>query len=210
MNKFKYIFFIVFLIPSICLAQSKDLLIKKIEQRYANKSFQADFFQQSILKALDIKQAAGGYVIFSHPGKMYWKYNFPDSQEIITDSKTVWIYSHEDNQVTKALAGDYFKEGNGGSFLSNINSMDKNYDIKTKELEETEKQLLVLTPFNKRAIAEIEIIVLKENGKIISVKTTNQSSDETVLIFKNEKFLTEIDETIFKFTPPENASITNF
>jgi outer membrane lipoprotein carrier protein len=210
MKHLKYIISIFFLIPALCFAGTTDELIKKVEKRYSNKTFQADFFQQSVLKALDIRQSAGGFVIFSHPGKMYWQYNFPDKQEIITDAHTVWIYSHEDNQVTIASAGDYFKEGSGGSFLSNIGSISKNYEIKSKEIEEPGKKILVLTPVEKGAISEIEVTVLAENGKIISVKTINQSSDETVLNFKNEEFLNEIDENIFKFTPPENASITNF
>ncbi|MGE4519318.1 MAG: outer membrane lipoprotein carrier protein LolA [Desulfobacteraceae bacterium] len=210
MKHLKYIISIFFLIPALCFAGTTDELIKKVEKRYSNKTFQADFFQQSVLKALDIRQSAGGFVIFSHPGKMYWQYNFPDKQEIITDAHTVWIYSHEDNQVTIASAGDYFKEGSGGSFLSNIGSISKNYEIKSKDIEEPGKKILVLTPMEKGAISEIEVTVLAENGKIISVKTINQSSDETVLNFKNEEFLNEIDENIFNFTPPENASITNF
>jgi len=210
MKHLKYIISSLFLIPALCFAGTTDELIKKVEKRYSNKTFQADFFQQSVLKALDIRQSAGGFVIFSHPGKMYWQYNFPDKQEIITDAHTVWIYSHEDNQVTIASAGDYFKEGSGGSFLSNIGSISKNYEIKSKDIEETGKKILILTPLEKGAISEIEVTVLAENGKIISVKTINQSSDETVLNFKNEEFLNEIDENIFKFTPPENASITNF
>jgi outer membrane lipoprotein-sorting protein len=141
---------------------------------------------------------------------MYWKYNFPDKQEIITDAQTVWIYSHEDNQVTTADAGEYFKEGTGGSFLSNIGSISKNFKITSKDIEKPEKKLLILTPLKTGAISKIEVTVLIENGKILSVKTINQSSDETLLNFKNEEFLNDINENIFKFTPPENASITNF
>lgn len=210
MRQLKYIITIFFLMPALCFAANTDELIKKVEKRYSNQSFQADFFQESVLKALDIRQTAGGFVIFSHPGKMYWKYNFPDKQEIITDAQTVWIYSHEDNQVTTADAGEYFKEGTGGSFLSNIGSISKNFKITSKDIEKPEKKLLILTPLKTGAISKIEVTVLIENGKILSVKTINQSSDETLLNFKNEEFLNDINENIFKFTPPENASITNF
>ncbi|MCB9481213.1 MAG: outer membrane lipoprotein carrier protein LolA [Desulfobacteraceae bacterium] len=210
MKQFKYIFLIILLIPSFCMASSTDELVEKVEKRYSKKTFKADFFQESVLKALDIRQNAGGFVIFSHPGKMYWQYNFPDKQEIITNSETVWIYVHEDNQVTIASAGDYFKEGMGGSFLSNIGSISKNYEIKSKNIEDNDKALVILKPLVKGAIAEIEVLILKENGKILSVKTLSQSSDETVLIFKNEEFLTDIDENIFNFIPPKDVSITNF
>ncbi|MDY0360412.1 MAG: outer membrane lipoprotein carrier protein LolA [Desulforegulaceae bacterium] len=212
MKQLKYIFLLIsiFLIPSFCMGADTEELVAKVEKRYSKKTFKADFFQESILKALDIKQNAGGFVIFSHPGKMYWQYNFPDKQEIITNSETVWIYVLEDNQVTIASAGDYFKEGMGGSFLSNIGSISKNYEIRSQDDKDNDKALVILKPLEKGAIAEIEVLILKENGKILSVKTLSQSSDETVLNFKNEEFLNDIDENIFNFIPPEGVSITNF
>ena len=191
-------------------ADSEDKIIKKIETRYSQKNFEADFFQTSTLKTLDIEQTAGGFVIFSHPGKMYWKYNFPDKQEVITNGKKVWIYVHKKNKVTVTDAEKYFEPGTGGALLSNLGSISKNYEINIKKSEKEGQVLLLLKPLETSRIKEIKITALKENGKIIRVKTTNNSNDDTEFRFKNEEFITEIDNSIFTFSPPEDAEITKY
>jgi len=191
-------------------ADTTDEIINKIEQRYSKKNFEADFFQRSTLKTLDIEQTAGGFVIFSHPGKMYWKYNFPDKQEVVTNGKKVWIYAHKKNRVTVTDAEKYFEPGTGGALLSNLGSISKNYEIESRKTSKKENFSLILKPIKKSRIKEIEITVLKENGRIIKVRTTNNNNDDTEFRFKNEEFINNIDNSIFTFIPPENADITKY
>lgn len=203
-----YLFFAIFFPPLPVFCATQNQIIEKIEQRYSNRSYRADFFQQSTLKALDIKQTAHGFVIFSHPGKMFWQYSLPKRQEIVTDGDKVWIYMHNNNQAMEGDAKDYFKEGMGGSFLSDIRKIKINYIV---EMGKTKKQtnfLLILHPKKKGPVSKIEVLVLKENGKILRVKTTNQNNDDTILNFRNEEFIDNIDNKIFNFKIPKNAKIT--
>lgn len=202
------VFFLILIFPYTLNAQSPDDIIGKIEARYSKKTFQSDFFQQSTLKALDIKQSAGGYVIFSHPGKMYWTYNFPDKNEIVTNGETVWLYTEKNNQVQEMEAKNYFKEGMGGAFLANIGSIKKNYSIKDIKTDEKENASLLLLPNTKGPVKEIYVTVSKKDGRILKVTTVNQSNDETIFYFKNEKFIENIDKNIFNFVPPKGAKIT--
>ncbi|PIE75319.1 MAG: lipoprotein carrier protein LolA [Deltaproteobacteria bacterium] len=201
----KLILSLILLVPAVVSGEETKKLIEKIEARYNKKTFQADFFQESTLKALDIKQTAGGFVIFSHPGKMYWQYNFPEKKEIITNSEKVWLISSKHNQVTIMDAGDYFKAGSGGSFLSNIDSIKKDYNVKAQKSDDKTRGILTLIPKNKKdQISKIIISFMKKNGQILRVTTINKANDSTVFIFKNEQFLKNLDGKIFNYTLPEN------
>lgn len=201
---FKKIFFLIlfsiFFVHTAFSTETNFNLIDKLEKRYSNKTFRIDFFQESTLMALNIKETAVGSVIFSHPGKMMWEYKSPQKQTITTDGKTLWFYIENENKVMTGDAKAYFKEGI--ALLSNISDVKKNYNIKTG------KNLISLIPLKKSSISKIELRVSGEKAKILSIKTINLSNDETILHFDNEKFLDSIDQNIFSFSIPEGASIT--
>lgn len=202
----------ILILPSLSFSSDEmDKILKKIEVRYSSKTYSTDFFQHSTLKALDIKRSAGGYAVFSHPGKMYWEYNFPDHQRqvVVTNAETVWVYKKITNEVTTIPAKDYFQEGMGWSFLSNVKAIRKNYALEQGHSEDKDKFLIIMSPHEKNFIVNIEVMVLKENGKILYVKTTNKNMDYTIFNFTNEKFLENFDEDIFNFKIPANANVSN-
>jgi len=186
-------------------AANKTEIINKVEKRYKHKNFRMDFMQESTLKALDINQAAGGFVIFSSPSKMYWEYSFPNIQKIITNGKTVWIYMKKNNQVMTGKSSDYFKEGSGGAFLTDISKITKYYDIQNGPAE----NILRLSPKTKSSqIKAINIGISLKDYRIQYIETKNKAGDTTKLYFKNEIFVGSIDNNKFNFTPPATANIT--
>jgi outer membrane lipoprotein carrier protein len=102
--------------PELTLEQILD----RVEKRYTDKSFKAEFAQESTLKAMDITDFASGKIFVRYPGMMRWEYEKPEKQIIVTDGHKLWIYRPADNQVTTGSAPAFFGDGTGASCLSDI------------------------------------------------------------------------------------------
>jgi len=94
-------------------SDSADLnrILKGIEKHYGGRAFKASFFQESILKVMQITDTAEGHLIVRPPGKMRWEYTVPEPQSIISDGRTMWIYRPTDKQVMVGKAPEFFGGG---------------------------------------------------------------------------------------------------
>jgi outer membrane lipoprotein carrier protein len=185
-----------------------DQLLGSLEKRYSKKDFQADFSQVSKLKVLEIDETASGKAMFSFPGKMKWEYFEPQQHQIITNSKMLWIYRPDQNQVIIGDAQKFFKQGAGGAFLSDISIIKKKYIISIKENSETNFVLKLIPKVKTPEIQSILIIVSKGNYNIKKFITSNIYEDTIELEFHNIEFQ-EIDDSVFEFSIPENTNIIN-
>ncbi len=190
--------------------ESKDTaesrLVKEIEHRYARHSFSAQFFQKSVLAALESEETAQGRVQFSHPGKMRWTYTLPEQHEIITNGKKVWIWRPDQNQVMTGDASSFFSSGVGAAFLSDMGEIQTSYHVSilSKDTKWTE---LELRP--KKAVPEMEKIVVKVSmatHDIVRATTYNTYGDTTSFAFGQIRFET-IPESVFEFAVPRGAEV---
>jgi outer membrane lipoprotein carrier protein len=185
-----------------------DRILEGMEKKYANSSFSATFLQESTLKAMEITDFASGKVYVRHPGKMRWEYEKPDKQIIITDGYELWIYRPEDNQVMTGAAPEFFRDGKGASFLSDIKLIRQKFDI---ELLENEKSLfheLKLIPREKNMdVASIRLSVSMGMFTVMRVITYNFYGDDTRIELLNSKFGVDLDEDLFSFKIPEGIDV---
>ncbi|MBF0203046.1 MAG: outer membrane lipoprotein carrier protein LolA [Desulfamplus sp.] len=184
----------------------KEKVITGIENRYAGKDFTASYEQTSILKALEVTETASGRAFFSHPGKMRWEYNKPEVHKIISDGVNLWIYKPDEKQVTKGSAAQFFKEGAGGAFLSDISTIRKNYTITVNSADTSLIEMTMIPKKKNQDISSITITVAKDNYNIKRVVTFNAYGDATELLFSNINF-TDLEESLFEFSIPDGVDI---
>lgn len=184
----------------------KEKILTGIEMRYGGKEFSASYQQTSILKALEVNESASGKVFFSHPGKMRWEYSEPEVHQIISDGVSLWIYKPDEKQVTKGSAAQFFKEGAGGAFLSDISTMRKNYTITVNSGDPSSIEMTMIPKKKNQDISSITLTVAKDSYDIKKVVTFNAYGDATELVFSNITF-TELDDSLFKFSVPEGVDI---
>jgi outer membrane lipoprotein carrier protein len=185
-----------------------DRILEGIEQKYANSSFSAKFLQQSTIKAMELTDSATGKVYVMHPGKMRWEYEQPDRQIIITDGYKLWIYRPEDNQVMTGAAPEFFRDGKGASFLSDINLLRRKFDIVLLEGEKSLFHELKLTPREKTMdVASIRLSVSMSMFTVMRIATYNSYGDETRIELLNSEFGKVLDEDLFSFKIPEGVDV---
>lgn len=187
---------------------SLDEILKRLEIRYSAPGFSARFFQTSTLKAMDITETASGTMLVKRPGMMRWVYEKPDKQVIVTDGKQLWIHRPADNQVTVGSAPSFFGDGKGASFLSNIQSVRKTFNVTLEKMNASQEYVLKLVPMDKSYdLSSVLLVVSNDTFNIVEVVTYNSYEDETRIELNNIQIEQNIDDAQFKFAIPQGAEV---
>ncbi len=185
-----------------------DNIIAGMETRYSGKGFSVTFFQESMLKAMQISDTAEGRLVVKKPGKMRWEYILPDPQTIITDGKTMWIHRPADNQVMVGRAPAFFGEGRGAGFLSDIRQIRKGFGVEVLPHKNNSHYRLKLTPKQPTPdIAEIFLSVDKTSYQVDQVLTLNSYGDETKISLDNYKFNLDPEDALFSMEIPDGVDV---
>ncbi len=205
------------LVSGTCYSvETLDEILTGIEKCYSPVGFEAKFTQKSTIKAMDITDSAKGAAIFKRPGKMKWTYEEPEAQKIITDGTTLWVYKPDENQVTIGQAPEFFGDGKGASFLSDIKLIRKKFNVSLVTPENKDKAstndnqffTLKLIPLEATTgISSVVLLVSQKDYTVTTIKTYNEYNDETVISFQNIQFKEVIEDKIFNFKTPEGADV---
>jgi len=190
--------------PELTLEQILD----RMEAQYTNKSFKAEFAQESTLKAMDITDFATGKVFVRYPGMMRWEYEKPEKQVIITDAKKLWIYRPADNQVMTGSAPAFFSDGKGASFLSDIKLVRQKFEISLEQSKDNFFYELKLAPQEKNLdVTDIRLSVTKNTFTVIRIITYNSYGDENRIELINHQFNLKLDDQLFSFDIPPGTDV---
>ena len=111
-------------------AQSLDEVIKGLETAYSRMTdLRAEFAQSSFNKSLNQTIPAQGVVSLKRGGKLRWEYSEPTKQEIVSDGKTLWVYTPSLNQVNTGPAPEALS-GPAGSFLAGLGKVREYFTVR--------------------------------------------------------------------------------
>jgi len=196
---------------------SLDELMTHVEKQYFKKAFSVRFLQESSLKAMQITDKANGIASFKHPGMMWWKYETPEEQYIITNGDDLWIYRPEDNQVMVGKSPDYFGKGKGASFLTNIQMLREAFDIswvtdhpEAPPQNDSFYRIQLIPKKNNPDFTVLFLSIDKKTYHIHELVTLNGYNDRTWIQFQEQRFLNELKNDRFTFSIPEKADVVQF
>ncbi|OQX20625.1 MAG: outer membrane lipoprotein carrier protein LolA [Desulfobacteraceae bacterium IS3] len=197
-------------LPVEVVSPSIDDIVTRVEKRYSGPGFSARFDQRSTLKDVQITDKGFGKVFIKRPGMMRWEYEAPDKQIIITDGNKLWMYRPDENQVTVGYAPDYFRDGKGASFLSDIRVIRQNFDVSFEKKDDPDYHVLKLLPKDKEKkydISHIFLSVSKKTGDVAKIITYNTYGDETAIELSSFQLNQKFDDAMFSFVVPEGTDI---
>ena len=208
----KGLILISFIAVNVSYAAESDLtldqILGRVENNYTGKSFQAEFVQESTIKAMDIADFASGKIFVRYPGMMRWEYEKPEKQTIITDGHKLWIYRPSDNQVLTGSAPVFFSDGKGASFLSDIKLIRQKFRISLEDSKEDFFYELKLQPLEKKLdVTDIRLAVTKKSFTVIRIITYNSYGDENRIEFANHQFDVKLNDSLFSFKIPAGADV---
>lgn len=190
--------------------QGLDDLISKIQANYSKmKNYRANFRQESKIKAFPRTQVSSGKTYFKKPGKMRWDYEKPEKQEIVTDGKTVWMYTPSLNQVMKANFEATNQSKVGRAFLSGMGNIDKDFYISRGEAGKKGKEIkIVLVPKDKNdSIKSLELTIDGKTFYVVKSVMTDVYGNVTAVSFSDFKVNVGISDKVFIFKIPDGVDV---
>ena len=102
---------------------SLDDVVRGVEGAYGKMTdLKAEFTQTAFNKSLNQTIPASGTVYLKKGGKLRWEYAEPTPQVVVSDGKTIWLYTPTLNQVNTGPAPEALA-GPAGSFLNGLGKL---------------------------------------------------------------------------------------
>ena len=188
--------------------------ISQIQKTYDTiKEIQASFVQESVVKSWNAQQVqkAQGKVFFKKTGKMFWDYQEPVPQQIISDGNTLWFYEPEDKQVTVTTVGEGFQTQISADLLNGKAQLKRDFEV-TEITSTTEgntgKLVLQLIPRSPQHNLNKVILRLdKKTFLIYQTEVYDLFDNLTRITFSQIQIDTKLTDALFTFTPPPGVEI---
>jgi outer membrane lipoprotein carrier protein len=199
------------LLPAAADALTLDEVIRGLESAYGRlNDLKASFDQTSFNKSLNSSIPAEGTVYLKRGGKLRWEYSEPTRQEIVSDGKTLWVYTPSLNQVNTGPAPEALA-GPAGSFLAGLGRLREHFGVRfLNPARPTDAEGLVvldLTP--KQPLPTLNRLILSfDPGKweVRKAVVYDQFENTVTMKFTKVEVNSGLADRLFTFVPPKGVA----
>jgi outer membrane lipoprotein carrier protein len=190
---------------------SLDDAVKGLENAYGKMNdLKADFDQTAFNKSLNQSIPAKGAVYLKKGGKLRWEYADPTPQQIVSDGKTLWIYTPALNQVNTGPAPEALS-GPAGSFLAGLGKVREHFAVRfLNPAEPRDKDgnvVLDLAP--KQPLPTMARLVLSADPHTWEVRRAviyDQFENTVTMLFRKTAVNSGLPDSLFTFVAPKGVS----
>lgn len=196
-------------------ALTLEEVVRGLEQAYGRMTdLTAQFNQTSFNKSLNATIPAQGSVYLKRGGKLRWEYSEPTKQEIVSDGKTLWVYTPSLNQVNTGPAPEALA-GPAGSFLAGLGRLREHFHVRLlNPAQPTDAEgnvVLDLTPRQPVPTLARLILSLEPKGWEIRKAVVYDQFENTVTMqFTRVAINSGLSDRLFTFVPPPGAATVPF
>lgn len=193
-------------------AQSLDETIRGLEAAYSRMTdLKAEFSQSSFNKSLNQTIAAQGVVSLKRGGKLRWEYSEPTKQEIVSDGKTLWVYTPSLNQVNTGPAPEALA-GPAGSFLAGLGKVREHFTVRflnpAQPKDAEGNVVLDLTPKHPLpTLSRLALAVDPKGWEVRKAVVYDQFENTVSMRFTKVQMNAGLPDKLFTFAPPPNTAV---
>lgn len=198
-------------LPAAAQSPTLDEVIRGVETAYGKMTdLKGEFVQSALNKSLNQTIDAKGVVYLKKGGKLRWEYAEPTKQEIVSDGKTIWIYTPQLDQVNTGAAPEALS-GPAGSFLSGLGKLRQHFNVRflnpAQPKDADGNVVLDLTP--KQPLPTLARLVLALDSKSYDVRKAvvyDQFDNTVTMTFTKLMVNSGLPDKLFVFTPPTGTA----
>src|SRR5262245_1013105 len=192
-------------------APSLDDAVKGVESAYGKlNDLKAEFDQTAFNKSLNQSIPAQGTVYLKKGGKLRWEYADPTPQQIVSDGKTLWIYTPALSQVNVGPAPEALA-GPAGSFLTGLGKVREHFGVRFLNPAEPRDRdgnvVLDLTP--KQPLPTMTRLILSFDPRSWDVRRAvmyDQFENTVTMQFKKTVVNSGLADSLFTFVAPKGVA----
>ena len=192
-------------------APSLDDVVRGLEGAYGKMNdLKAEFSQTAFNKSLNQSIPAQGTVYLKKGGKLRWEYSDPTPQEIVSDGKTLWVYTPTLSQVNVGPAPEALS-GPAGSFLSGLGRLREHFTVRflnpAEPRDKDGNRTLDLTP--KQPLPSMSRLVLAVDPRSWEARravTYDQFENTVTMLFRKPAVNSGLADSLFTFVAPKGVA----
>ena len=197
--------------PAPAGAMSLDDAVRGLETAYGKiTDLKAEFDQTAFNKSLNQSIPAKGVVYLKKGGKLRWEYADPTPQQIVSDGKTLWIYTPALRQVNVGTAPEALA-GPAGSFLAGLGKLREHFNVRflnpAQPKDAEGNVVLDLTP--KQPLPTLSRLILAlEPSRWELRKAVVYDQFENMVTMRFTKLVVNggLSDRLFTFVPPPGVA----
>jgi outer membrane lipoprotein carrier protein len=218
-GEIKLVYFIksivfVFILLSVSMSQAEtpeQHALDAVQKNYEKVlTYEANFIQKSYIKMMDKTQDVKGTVSIKKPGKMKWSYGAPDTQILISNGSTLWLYVPEEEQATKVPIESIYSSNTPALFLAGKGKLTQTFNVESVNLDKDPISITLIPKADDQALARLQLFANKKNYQITGSTVYDKLGNKTEIRFSNIKTNREIPETTFQFQAPANVEVLDY
>ena len=206
------VLFVILILPGNQFAEISDQeALDAIQNQYEKiLTFEADFNQRSFLKIMNETQSVKGRVQIKKPGKMRWVYGTPDTQILISNEKTLWLYVPEEEQATMVPVESIYSSNTPALFLAGEGKLTQAFNVESVN-QENQSILVTLVPKSQeQGLARLILQADKKNYQITGSTVYDKLGNKTEIRFNRIRVNHQILEEQFKFKTPPGVEVLDY
>jgi outer membrane lipoprotein carrier protein len=168
------------------------------------KTLQANFVQSLINENGKELEKTEGILYLQQPGKLYWSYEAPYTQKIISNGDVLWVFDEDLEQLTIREMGDAIDQTPAGIILGKNDIAEHFIQVNMGVIENYD--WIELTPKNLEAQYK-NIRLGFEKSKLGMMIIVDNLGQTTRIDFSEVKKNTELSPSLFEFEIPEGVDV---
>ena len=184
-----------------------ETLLQSVEARYNHAKTLQVQFQEQYTKSGEPRRTESGVLMLRKPGRMRWNYTQPQGKLFISDGKTLYLYTPDDNraeQMKLEAAGDMRAPL---AFLLGKLHFDKEFHNIKGQAEGEDTRIYAQPKSDELPYSAVEFVVTPD-ARIREVKVTGFDKSTLDFRFDQEKMDPALDAKLFQFQLPPGAKLT--
>jgi len=187
--------------------QDVGQILKGVERRYNHARTLAVRFEQTHT-AQKRRRTERGELFLRKPGRMRWQYSVPAGKLFVSDGKTFYLYTPDNNRVERTRIKESDDWRAPLAFL--LGKLDFYRDFKRFTLRpEGAGTWIVAEPkFDRLAYTQVGFLV-NSSFEITRLEITGQDRSVTDFRFEGERLNPPLEESLFRFQAPPGAEVVD-
>jgi len=200
------------LAPVAARAQNLHEVVAQLEATYLRmQDLRAEFVQVAHNRSLGQDIRAEGTVYLKRGGKMRWDYRSPAPQQIVSDGRTLWLWTPELNQVNQGPAPQALA-GPAGAFLAGLGKVRGDFSVRflnpANPVDGQGRPVLDLTPRQPTPfLTRLVLTVDPQSGVVRQAVLYDQFQNTVTMTFTRVAMNGGLADSLFTFTAPPGAAV---
>jgi len=187
---------------------SPDLLIRRVESRYNHARTLSLRYREEFTEEGHPRRPESGFLTLRKPGRMRWEYDSPSGKLFVSDGKTVYLYTPQDQRVERSKLKVTADLRAPMAFLLGHLDLKREFTSFSTRPDGSDTWLEAAAKNDRLPYEKIELLVAPD-ASIRQLNVIGRDQSRLSFAFSNETLNPPLSDKQFEFAIPPGAEVVD-